>query len=315
LRVVSPVPSRALLHFLAIGALLALGARLLLPEGLPEPIVLAAEVVEELRAEGAVGLGRPPGPGELEAWVEARVAEEILLREALARSFDVGDPVITERLARNMRFLAAPGDAEQTGDPTAVARALGMERSDLVVRRRLVQRMRGALEAAARAEEPAEAELEGYLAAHVDRFAAPRRVSFQHVYFARERHGDAEGAARAALTRAEVGGSPPPGDPFLAARDQPLQTEADLARYFGPAFGAALFELPAGGWSGPVESPGGFHLVSVGERQPVSLPALSAVRTRVRDDLQSERADAAVRAFLAERRPLYEVHVAGAPSR
>ncbi len=50
-----------------------------------------------------------------------------------------------------------------------------MEGSDLVVRRRLIQRIRLAIEAGARAEEPTEAEMAAYLASHPERFSAAAR--------------------------------------------------------------------------------------------------------------------------------------------
>jgi peptidyl-prolyl cis-trans isomerase C len=306
---VAPTARHALLHFLAIGGLAALGASWLAPAPVPETMAIDAAPVEEaLRAAGSSGRR---AAAEASARLDALVDEEILYREALARGYDAGDPVVASRLAQNAQFLGL-----EAGRGAAVTvRTLGLARGDVVVRRRLIQRMRAELEAPVRAEAASEAELTAYHARHAARFETPRRVAFRHVCFARAEREASAAAARAALAAWQSAGTVPVGDSCLAPSRQPLQTEADLARYFGPEFGRALFEQPPGEWAGPLEAPAGFHLVRVAERRPAEVPPLREISARVRAALDDERADAAVRAFLEERRAAYEVLVAETPGR
>ena len=72
-----------------------------------------------------------------------------------------------------------------------------------------------------------------------------------------------EAEARAAAAALAAGGPVAGGDPCLAAPEQPLQSEALVARLLGPGFAAALFEAPQGAWSGPLRSSLGWHAVRV----------------------------------------------------
>jgi hypothetical protein len=294
---VAPTALRALVHFLCLGGAAALGARWLASDAAPAPIVVEVAPLE-------AGGGRPAA-----AALAARVDDEILYREALLRGFDAGDPVIAARLGQNAEFLDL--GAGEAGVESA--RGLGLVQGDLVVRRRLIQRMRAAIEAPSWQEVPSDAELETYRAAHPGRFETPRRIAFRHVFFASARHANPIEAARRALAAARASGAPPSGDPAFAPLEQPLQTEVDLARFFGAEFAAALFDQPLGEWSGPLAVPGGAALVRVREARSARAASLSEVGARVKGALQQERAEAAVRAFLGKRRAAYPVSVVETP--
>lgn len=317
--------ARALLRFLALGALLFGAQRWLADPGAAAPLAgeirISADRVEALRREALARSGHLPDADELEALIEGEVAEEILYREALARGLDRRDSVVARRLLRNMRFLRdeesapEPSRADEAERLLREARALGMERTDLVVRRRLVQRMRLAIEAAAREPEPGEGELAAYLAAHAQRYAAPELVRASHVFFSRER-GEAAAlrdarALLAELARSGAGAvaAAGRGDAFLAPRDLPLQSERELAKLFGPEFARRLVALPLAAWSGPLASAHGFHLVWVHERIPGRIPPLDAVRDEVRYALLAERGERALHRAVAELRGRYRIEV------
>ena len=176
-----------------------------------------------------------------------------------------------------------------------------MHESDLVVQRRLVQKMRLALADEARSEEPSDAELSAYLAAHRARFTEPARVRAVQIYFAtRER-------AAAVVTRLP----PDPADalalgealPFAA--QLPALSHAELARQLGAGFADAAFALAPGAWSAPLESSYGWHRVFVQERSAARETPLAIVRGEVREALLAERGEAAVRSALARLRARY----------
>src|SRR5438093_6250053 len=61
------------------------------------------------------------------------------------------------------------------------ARKLGLDRTDLVVRRILVQKMR-LLAARTGERPPSDADLEAFYAEHRDEYRAPDRVTFWHIF-------------------------------------------------------------------------------------------------------------------------------------
>jgi len=307
-------------HFVALGLVLYLAKAAVYPleSSLPAQTVIVIEAarVEELRRDWLARSGSLPSERGLEALVRSEVDDRLLIEEARRRGLHRSDPVVQRRLLQNMKFL---GDAAGSSAATQLdeAHRLGMDRSDLVVRRRLVQLLQLEAYGRARVPEPSEAELETYLALHSDRFMQPARLRLHHVYFSRDGRGAAaEADARAALVRivakANVSGSADDeGDPFMFPRDMASRSERELAKTFGAEFAGEVFELPIGGWSGPVASAYGEHLVFVHSRSPAALPPLGVVRREVFESLLAERGKRALRETLRELRGDYTVRIEG----
>jgi hypothetical protein len=314
--------TRPLVHFLALGLLLFVTDRLWTrargdAAASPPPVVISAQRFEQLRSVASARTGRALEAAQLEALVDAEVADELLYRQALAYGFDRDDPVVFNRLVQNMRFAGAdPERAAQ--DLYEDARELGMHRSDLVVRRRLIQRMRLLLES--RVEEPSDSELRAYFEAQAEELLRPARLRLTQIFFTQQ-HADTAARALEGLTSRGLdpatalgpGGAPGPvgalGDPFLHASAQPPQSEQELARRFGAEFARAVFALDTGRWSGPVASAYGVHLVWIHERSAPVLPPFEEVRAKLRYGLLAERGAEAVAAALAELRRGVEVRV------
>ena len=72
--------------------------------------------------------------------------------------------------------------------------ALGLDKDDPVIRRRLRQKMEFVSEDAATEPEPTDRDLQAYLAAHEDAFRVEPRITFRHVYLDRARHHDFDGS-------------------------------------------------------------------------------------------------------------------------
>lgn len=97
------------------------------------------------------------------------------------------------------------------------------------------------------------------------------------------------------------------GDPFMFQDYYPDRSTDDVARDFGPGFARALFALPAGVWSGPLESGYGWHLVWLEDKTHPFIPELSAIEPEVRSAwVEEQRAGIRQRAFDAMR-TRYEV--------
>src|SRR5450432_4212349 len=98
-----------LLHFLALGALVfALNAwrqKTRPSEASPARIEVTASVIERLRAGYERQFGQAPNAEELRGLVTTHIREEVLCREALALGLDRDDTIVRRRMAQKMEFL------------------------------------------------------------------------------------------------------------------------------------------------------------------------------------------------------------------
>lgn len=166
---------------------LALGGSLLALEAAfeePEPLRVSAVQVRMLEDEQRRQLGRPPSAKELEGVVEAWISDELAVREARRLGFHRSDLVIQRRLIDKMEVLGDGAGDVETGLLLERAFALGLDRSDPIVRRRLVQLVE---QGWARRDGPLRASpeaLEDFLVHHAERFGLPPRVELSHVFVA-----------------------------------------------------------------------------------------------------------------------------------
>lgn len=272
-----------LLHFLALGAAIFLFlGRGDGPEdaaGVREPIVVTRARVESLVEAFAKTWQRPPSAAEIEGLVRDHVAEEACVREALE---------------------------------------LGLDRDDVIVRRRLRQKLEFLFEDAATLGEPTDAELQAWVDAHPESFRTEDRWSFRQVHLdPAKRGGDLDRDAAEILGRLKASGA---GVDLQAIGDSRLLEPAfedigagEVAARFGASFAAALAGLPVGEWRGPVPSGHGVHLVCVTRHAAGRLPGLAEARDAVRRDLESARRREATARFHESLRAKYAVIVEEAP--
>ena len=317
--------ARPALHFLILGALLLAADRWIHRDApAVAPARPAIEIdrarIAELRAGWLARTGEPPDPRALRALVEAEIDDEVLLREARARGLEARDPVLRARLARNIGFIR--GEDERGARAGAALRvdealALGLERSDLVVRRRLIERMRAELEASANAKPGADEIAARFAREHAQLTAAPR-VRLSHVFLSRDRRGATlQADARRLRQQLAQEGIPleaaiPRGDAFLLGHALLPRTEIELARDFGEEFARAVFALEPGRLSEPIASSYGLHLVLVHERSEGAGATLADAHARIEAELVREREAAALRFALDALRARYEIRVDGA---
>lgn len=173
----------------------------------------------------------------------------------------------------------------------AIARGLG--EGDLIVRRRLVQKMRMLLEAGVDVAEPDPATLDAWIDTHAARYGGFERISFEQVFLSRGRNeARMADAARIVGERLRTEATPDLAvlsDPHPGGTRFDGASKRDVERLFGAAFTQQLGELPMGDWQGPLPSALGLYFVRVHERstQP---PDHVAVRERaLRDYLLEQR--------------------------
>lgn len=260
-----------LLHFLAIGLVLfALYAAVKDRRKEPTTIVVGEAELSTMRQGFERTWRRAPTEQEMTALTDSYVREEVLYREGLA---------------------------------------LGLDRDDSLIRRRVRQRMEFVGESLGGAPEPDGAALQAYLETHGERYRSEAGFTFAQVYV-----GNGEGLEFHRLL-ARLNG--PEGERLAERAGRPTQLDArmdrassgEVARGFGQQFAAAIDKLPVGTWQGPVVSDFGLHLVRVAERSPARIPSLAEIREQVERDWLREQVAAARESYYAGLRARYEVRI------
>jgi len=304
------------LHFTLAGALLfvALGgpAARTATSAAKRTIVIDAERIRGLRRDYQMANHVRPSVAETRALVESLGTEEILYREAIGRGFEQGDRSIRWRVVQKMKYL---GEDHGESDEVLYQKgmALGLYKSDPVVRRILVEKVR--LVVARAAPHPSEDELRAWYAEHSAEYQQAERVTLRQVFFARGRRGD--DAARAAADTAaalarehgvEIAASLG-GDPFVTGNSLTALGRQDLIKLFGESFADQALSLPAGKWSGPLRSTYGYHLVFVQERLAARVPSFDEVRARALESYEAAAQQRRVEEFLAGVRSGYTIRI------
>lgn len=194
---------------------------------------------------------RAPTPKELDHLLEADIREEILVREALA---------------------------------------LGLDRSDAVIRSRLRQKMQFLTESAAQTIVPSDAELQAYLDANAEQFRKDGQISFDQVFLG---HSPSDEVIADALSRLEDGSRlSESGQRTLLPATTPLSNTSQVDRIFGDGFAETVLQGAPGVWKGPVRSGYGVHVTRLREFVPSSPPDLALVREKVEAGWRRDRAKA-----------------------
>jgi hypothetical protein len=178
------------------------------------------------------------------------------------------------------------------------AMAYGMAKDDYVIKRRMVQKM----EFLAEGTRPAvtsltTSELEAYYEEHREGYKLPAAVTFTHVFFSAERHGDAvDKLAKETLgilseNRVRFDQAPNYGDRFPYQLNYVERTQEEVASHFGEEMAQAVFRLQPekARWQGPIRSEFGVHLVLLTRAEAARIPSLNEVSDQLASELQRSR--------------------------
>ena len=240
-----------LLHFLLIGAALFMVFGLVNDRTFGDAdtrIVVSAGRIEQLSIIFAKTWQRPATPEELQGVVDDFVLEEIYYRQAMAMGIDRDDTVIRRRLRQKLEFLT---------DDMAAAVA------------------------------PTDAELTTYLATNADVFRRDTTYTFEQMYFNPDRPDS--NVHLAEILAALRDGNDAVGDSGLLPRYYEATPAQSVDGSFGVGFSASLDALPTGEWQGPIESGLGLHLVQLRARVHGTLPDLTDIRPIVEREWANEK--------------------------
>lgn len=144
---------------------------------------------------------------------------------------------------------------------------LGLDKDDLIVKRRVVQKMRFLLEGMTPIQEPTTEQLQAWLDKNTQKFQTGQNIQFEHYFFSRGKRGDqALFDAREALVQLKSPNAAQAdrlSDPFpLDTRQHPVSVD-QVARDMGGELSKRIEALPVGEWSEPMNSALGVHVVKV----------------------------------------------------
>jgi len=248
---VKKVLREPLLHFLLIGAALFVAFGIVSddrPGAAERRVVVSAGRIEQLSIVFTKTWQRSPTAAELKGLIDDFVLEEIYYRQAVA---------------------------------------MGIDRDDTVIRRRLRQKFEFLTDDMAAASTPSDEELAAYLAANADDFLRDSTYTFRQIYLD-PGQPDVERTAAEQLAALRAGNTVHGGAGLL-----PTSFDAASARAvdgsFGLGFSESLDALPVGEWEGPIESGLGLHLIRLDERVEGALPDLVDIRAIVEREWANEK--------------------------
>jgi peptidyl-prolyl cis-trans isomerase C len=252
-------------QFIALGSLLFAASQYLDQRSSVPRISVGPREVEGIKVNYRLQYGASPSDEQLKSLTDRYIEEEIFYREALRLKLDENDEIVRRRLVQKYEFLQ-----QDLASPTP----------------------------------PTENELRAYYAEHRGAYEIPERLSFSQVFFSVDRAGDAEARARAGralavLRRSHATRAPELGDSFPGETDYIASTPTQIRRAFGSSeFTDQIVNLPSGGWSEPLRSGLGWHLVYVEAVEAAGLAPFEDVRDRVeRDYLEASRASHEAQAY------------------
>ena len=220
-----------LLHFFLIGAALFWLYGVLQTGTAPkdDTIIITTGQIKSLRDNFERVWSRPASEEELAGLVQDYIWEEILYRDALA---------------------------------------LGLDQNDIVIRRRLRQKMEFLSEEILQKYTPSDQELQTFFKQNQNLYDIEPSFTFTQVYLNPEKHGKAlEEEIQKLLTQLKEGKTSELGDPILIDQEYEQSPYSEVVGLFGKPFADELQELPKGVWKGPIHSGYGVHVVQLQDKQ------------------------------------------------
>ncbi|MEH6650724.1 MAG: peptidylprolyl isomerase [Motiliproteus sp.] len=243
-----------LIHFLAIGAALFFLYELnqqQISES-PTQINVNSSQIEQLIANFNRSWMRPPSQRELDSLIDNHIREEIFYREAMAVGLDRDDPIVRRRMRQKLEFsLESLSDSEPTDD-----------------------------------------ELIAFMQQHQQRFRTEPKLTFQQVYIDPRKHQQPNVHALSLREQLNQGATPEQlSDSTLMPTRYQQASKSDIARVFGERLSETILTLETQIWSQPVSSPFGAHLIKISQHQPGQLPELNQIRDIVTRELLALKRD------------------------
>ena len=186
--------------------------------------------------------GKTMGPGDLRAFLDSLIDDELLFQRGVA---------------------------------------LGLTRKDPIVRQRLIDEMRSMAENEALERAPSEEELKAYYDRFARIFTGPPRVQVSQLYFTGAKVAARDARRRLAGGETwEVVQKDYPDKPPLDLAGTPTEVTR-FAEVYGPAFGELVRTRPVGAVEGPIKTALGYHVVRIDRREEGIVQPFEVAKERV----------------------------------
>ena len=158
-------------------------------------------------------------------------------------------------------------------------RMLAFGNDDVLIRRRMRERLESLVEQSENNIQPTREELQDFLTQNAEKFRTDSLHTFRQIYFNVDENGiGADAAARFTLGNLQNQDMP---DDISALGDWSVIpalfegiSNAEISALFGSEFAVRIPEIPLTQWSGPIRSKAGLHLIYLDEREVgLELPA------------------------------------------
>ncbi len=178
------------------------------------------------------------------------------------------------------------------------ALALGVDKNDYVIKRRMIQSVEFITDGfVTAAVELGDEDVAKYYESNRDDYYVEPYVTFTHVFFSNERHGRDEAMALAHEKLADLNArqaafndAPRHGDRFPYFLNYVERGSAFIASHFGARMAQDIFSLgpSESTWHGPFESEYGVHVVMLTRKSEGRYPELREIEDVVRRDAERE---------------------------
>ena len=223
-------------------------------------IFISDQEIESLIYAWELQVGRSPTRTDIKNIIDDVIKEEILYREALK---------------------------------------LNLDRGDIIVKRRLVQKL-GFLKQEEGVKIPNDEELKKFFDENKGEFRIPKRLSFNHIFFSKESRSLKE--VKQYLEDKNI-----KSDPFLLGRNFSDKTIRQIQRDFGDKFAASLDELTTLKNDLIIESIYGWHIVNVSNIEDSYLPEFNFIKDKLLDTYLLVKKDEVLKKYTEDLIKSYDV--------
>lgn len=181
---------------------------------------------------------------------------------------------------------------------------IGLDKDDVIIRRRLIQKLRFLTAEITEASEPTNDELLKYYKNNQSNYPPSDNLSFRHILI--------ESLNSSIDVEIDTDVKPDVdwvnlSAPFMHGHSFVDQSIEQLNQKFGPYFIDQIKQLPVGHWSGPVDSLYGRHLVIIDRKQLQSEQLYEEIKETLRRDFLHDKRKENFRLYLAELKTKYPV--------
>ncbi len=189
------------------------------------------------------------------------------------------------------------------------ALALGLDKNDVIMRRRLRQKMEFLTDTSVYLQEPTAGELTDYFATHKQSYQGAPLLAFEQIYLGNFPSREKVLQSLEKLRKGPLIEISTLGKQTLLPAQLNLSEPGAIDSIFGEGFYSLAAALVPGQWDGPVRSAYGVHLVRTLDGKPGHTPPLKEIRDTVVKDWKAAKAEENREADYARRKTRYRIEI------